>query len=216
MTRLMSTSGHTAYWSWEIDSESDQNINIASELALSTSEILRSRNLMNLSEVRVRWHRAGQGYFGYKSLINVFEGETVDAQELTDRILASQPMKYPDAEPGLLGLSGPGVWIDSDGEERKDHGLIDISFFITPWDIDVTLGVRHDIWSWFDFSGIPHPEIYQKNAPRLTSVIKEMEELLGIETTPGEPTYFATPERYGIARTEANEDGTGFDSTGLL
>ncbi|XKK39099.1 hypothetical protein HFP72_32640 [Nocardiopsis sp. ARC36] len=94
--------------------------------------------------------------------------------------------------------------------------LVDISLSIHSKEIWVSLMVRHDIWSFYDFSGNPHPEIYEKNAPRLTAALKAIENELDAETVEGEPTFFAEPEQYGIAIDEPDESGKGVDSTMFL
>jgi hypothetical protein len=216
MTILPSIPGISASWSWELELDDDLYLDRVVETAILISEILQEHKLMDLDQIDVHWLRKGHGFIGMRSVISNSGGDKADAAELVNRILASRPVRYTDTEPKKLVLSGPGCWVDTEGEEHRGHGLIEVTLFVTPEDIDVSLGVRHDIWSWYDFSGNAHPEIYRRNAPRLSAVLKEIEERLGTETIPDEPTYFATPEQYGIRIDPPNENGRGFDAAGQI
>ncbi|MFE6385143.1 hypothetical protein [Nocardiopsis dassonvillei] len=216
MTILLSIPGTSASWSWELELDNDLYLDRVAETAILVSEVLQEHKLMDLNQIDVHWLLKGHGFIGVRSVISNSEGDKADAAELVDRILASRPVRYTDAEPKKLVLSGPGFWVDAEGEEHRGHGLIEVTLFVTPEDIDVSLGVRHDIWSWHDFSGNAHPEIYHRNAPRLSAALKEIEEHLGTETIPDEATRFATPEQYGIKINSPSGDDRGFDAGGQL
>lgn len=216
MTLLLSSPEISASWSWELELEGNHYLDRVAETAILLSEVLGENNLMDLTHISVHWLRKGYGFIGTRSTISNSRGDKADAAGLVDRVLASQPVRHTDTEPRKLVLSGSGVWIDAEGEEHRDHGLIEATLFVTPDDIDVNLGVRHDIWSWYDFSGTPHPEIYHGNAPRLSAALKKIEERLETETVPDEPTYFASPELYGIKIDPPDQNGRGFNSTARL
>lgn len=135
---------------------------------------------------------------------------------VSERITESQPVGHPDTHVGQIELLGSGYWINADGEKKREERLVDVSILLSPDDISVALGVRHDIWMWFDFSGKPHPKVYNNNKTRLSEALKEIEEALGTDTIPGDSTYFAEPEKYGIVTPEANSEGFGRNETHML
>lgn len=216
MTQLLSASRDIASWDWYVDNENSQGLGKASGMVLSVSEILTRHSLLELDEVRVSWHKFGHGSIGFRSLVSLNGAGDLSAGVLADRITASQPVGCPEAYVGQIDLLGSGFWINSSGEMKLENRLVDVSLLIDPVDISVALSVRHDIWMWFDFSGIPHSEVYHNNAPRLSAALREIEEALETEIIPGDATYFAEPEGYGIATPDANLLGLGRNETHML
>jgi hypothetical protein len=216
MTLLLSSPETYASWNWEIEEESDDNLDHAARAAVSIAGILKKHELLNFTQMKISWHRWGSGPVGVRSLISVHEGPDVSAEDLTRMVAASQPVGYTDTYAGRLELIGPGVWINAAGEKKREQELVGVSLSVDESGIYVILWVIHDIWSWYDFSGRPHPEVYHNNAPRLTAALKEIEAALGVETEEGEETYFAVPEKYGIATPTTAAEGAGFDATGRL
>ena len=78
--------------------------------------------------------------------------------------------------------------------------------------------MHHDIWAWYDFSGRPHPEIYDQNAPRLAAALEDVETALQVETENGEGTYFGRAEGFWIKRPDSEDlvDGLAMNSTDRL
>ncbi|SHI56736.1 hypothetical protein SAMN05421803_101603 [Nocardiopsis flavescens] len=219
MTRLLSSPETTAAWNWEIETESDGengNLGRGARAALSMAEILKKHGLLDLSQMMVSWHRAGVGPIGFRSLISMHEGASTSPDDLVQMISASRPAGYTDALAGQLELLGPGVWINNEGHTKREQKLIGAFLSMDEFAVWGTLWVMHDIWSYYDFSGQPHPEVYNNNAPRLASVLKEIETSLDVEIEEGEPTYFATPEKYGILTPTTEAEGLGFDATDRL
>lgn len=140
----------------------------------------------------------------------------MSSKVLSERIMSSQPAGFPDSYAGQIEILGSGYWINADGERKREEQLVNVSLLVTPDDISVALGVRHDIWMWFDFSGRPHQSIYNNNKLRLSETLKEISEVLKTDIIPGDPTYFATPEEDGIATPTPSPDGFGRDETHML
>src|SRR5699024_3415936 len=161
------------------------------------SRVLDRQSLMDLSEIRVSWHRHGQGPIGFRSLISLRDIQELNAEVMTERIMSSRPAGYSDTHAGQIELLGSGYWINANGERRREEQLVDVSLLVTPDYISVALGVRHDIWMWFDFSGRPNEKIYNSNKPRLSEAFKEISEFLKTETIPGDPTYLPRPKKMG-------------------
>src|SRR5690625_1973545 len=216
MTQLLSAPSDIASWDWYVDVEGGEVLNSTTSLALSISRVLDRQSLMDLSEIRVSWHRHGQGPIGFRSLISLRDIQELNAEVMTERIMSSRPAGYSDTHAGQIELLGSGYWINANGERRREEQLVDVSLLVTPDYISVALGVRHDIWMWFDFSGRPNEKIYNSNKPRLSEALKEISEVLKTETIPGDPTYFATPEEDGIAIPDTFPNGLGRDEIHML
>jgi hypothetical protein len=216
MTLLLSSPEPSASWSWEVETEGEDNLEHCTRAAISVAKVLKKHELLNLSQIKVSWHRWGYGPTEFDSLIGIYEGPSVSPEFLGKKITASQPIGQPDTNAGQVELIGNGVWINAHGEKKREHRLVGSDIFVHDFGFAVTLWVMHDIWSWYDFSGRPHPEVYHNNAPRLTAALKEIEAALGVETEEGEETYFAVPEKYGIATPTTEAEGAGFDATGRL
>lgn len=215
MTRPLSAPSEIAYWDWYVDIENGEVLNSATAITLSISKALDRHALMELSEVRVSWHRLGQGSIGFRSLVPLRGIQGLSAEIMAEMIMSSQPAGFPDTYAGQIELLGSGYWINADGERNREEQLVNVSLLVTPDDISVALGVHHDIWMWHDFSGRPHQNVYN-NKPRLSEILKEISEILKTEITPGDPTYFATPEEDGIAIPDTSANGFGRDETHML
>jgi hypothetical protein len=77
------------------------------------------------------------------------------------------------------------------------------------------VAVFHDVWGYFDFAGTPHPDVQERNAPRLAAALRALDSLLGVVAEQGDPTYFGRAEGYGVETPDAI-DGRGPDLTDLL
>lgn len=93
---------------------------------------------------------------------------------------------------------------------------MELSFRLYRDGMSAKISVHHDIWKWFDFTGRPHPEVYNRNAPRLAEALRELNSVLGVELEPGEPTYYGTPAESGIVTPDPDENGMGLDVTDLM
>ena len=173
MTQLLSAPSDIASWDWYVDVESGEVLNSATSLALSISRVLDRQSLMELSEIRVSWHRYGQGPIGFRSLVSLRGIQGLNAEVMTERIMSSQPAGYPDTHAGQIELLGSGYWINANGERKREEQLVDVSLLVTPDYISVALGVRHDIWLWFDFSGRPFVAPAVEQAATITQLHSE-------------------------------------------
>ncbi|CAL9373776.1 hypothetical protein SUDANB121_00926 [Nocardiopsis dassonvillei] len=186
-------------WSWEASSDTD-GLTLADACTRlhTAADVLADEGLCTPHTLRVSWLRPGEGYSGFASVMDLDPAAGSTADALADRVPVGRPSGLPDAEPQALTLAGPGTWIDAGGGERRAHGLVDASVYLAPWFLEVTVGVRHDIWLRNGFSGSPHPQVYRRNAPRLARALEGIEKALDLETVPGEPTPHGVPDKYGI------------------
>lgn len=130
----------------------------------------------------------------------------LDSPETVERILSSRPVGCPDAAVDWIELLGPGIWIDAEGRRRRESHLVELEVYTNPIAARVRLSVHHDVWVYYDFFGNPHPEVYRANAPRLEAALRELEDVLGVESCPGEHTLFGTPN--GTASGLSNQTRT--------
>ena len=140
----------------------------------------------------------------------------LDDPSFPDKVLGSRPSAFPDAEVDDLHVVGPGTWVDAGGEAHEEPRLVELAVSPDPLGPTATLAVHHDIWNWFDFSGHPHPEVHDQNAPRLAAALRELNSALGVTPELGEPTYFGSALAFGIAVPDARDDGMGPDLTDKL
>lgn len=211
MTQILSASSEIASWDWYVEIENGKVLDSASAMTLSISRALDQKALMELAGIQISWHRHGQGSIGFRSRVSLCDLQRLNEEFITERITESQPVGHTDTHVGQIELLGSGYWINADGKKKRVNRLVDVSILLDPDDISVALGVRHDIWMWFDFSGKPHPKVYYNNKTRLSEALKEIEGILGTDTIPGDPTYFAEPEKYGIVTPEANSEGFSYN-----
>lgn len=212
MSLLLSAPEPVGQWTWDIDAESDDNLERGVHLIPPIARVLRSHGLLDLSRVQVSWHTHGQGATRFSSLVSVYKENQEPSENLLHLIMESRPSVLPNSYPGRITLLGSGTWIDADGRERIEERLALVTLLTDTFWVHLTLEVQHDIWAWFDFSGTPHPEIYQKNAPRLSSALQEIEEIMGVETEPGNATFFGTSEKYGVKTPKTKQEGSCFDA----
>ncbi|MBS2964800.1 hypothetical protein KGA66_17210 [Actinocrinis puniceicyclus] len=131
-------------------------------------------------------------------------------------VVAARPDELPErAVPGEIELEGPGSWYDADGAAHADDGLLRITVDLLPGDPWVQVEVFHDVWMPYDFTGRPHPEVYQCNASRLAAALTDINALLGAEAEPGELTYFGRAVALGVENS-FDDDGEPLDVTDLI
>ncbi|MET7362910.1 hypothetical protein ABZS76_31395 [Streptomyces sp. NPDC005562] len=197
MSMLMRAPRECASWEWELEDFADPGLGSALMVASQMSAVLREQGLIEPEGIEWLWFVRGVGGIGVTTRLSV-SGLLNDVQ-LVERVLQSRPTGFPDAEVGAISVTGPGLWLDAEGVERYESGLVSLS--VSPDDISLAadLSVHHDIWGYCDFKGVPHPEIQKRNAPRLTAALRSLTELLGTEAQPGEPTYFGQAVGYEVA-----------------
>lgn len=124
----------------------------------------------------------------------------LDDPALPGRLIAARASDIDaGARMDALQVEGVGTWIDADGGSHEVEGLLLLTVdLMTPALPGVRFEVFHDIWMTHDFRGRPHQEICERNAPRLASMIREFEEILGAEADADPHSMFGTPRRFGI------------------
>ncbi|POX38644.1 hypothetical protein C3486_22085 [Streptomyces sp. Ru73] len=202
-----------ASWEWELDGFAPPGLESALDTASRMAELLRRHGLLEPSRVEWRWFVYGVGGIGVTTGLSVMG--RLDPADLAQRIQQSRPAGYPEAQAGVLTVSGTGTWFDADGEERREQDLVVLSVDPDERHLAADVAVFHDIWGHFDFKGFPHPEIHKRNAPRLAAALQELETLLGTAAEPGDATYFGRAEGYGIEMPDVI-DGRGPDLTDRL
>ncbi|WP_147453939.1 hypothetical protein [Nocardiopsis sp. Huas11] len=204
-----------ASWEWLQETPNGRDLLLGASVAAKASQILGDHNLLNVKRVEVSWDHQGKGPIGVGSIIYMPPDKKLAADDLMAQIAACQPKAYPDSRAFRLYMTGPGAWIDVQGKEKWEPRLVEFMVDVQIFGVSGVLSVIHDMWSWYDFSRDPHPSVYENNAPRLAAAIREMEESLGVESEPGEATFYAEPERYGTKYYPPDEEGKGFDAAGL-
>ena len=215
MTLLPSARSVVASWEWLRETPNGRDLLLGASVAAKASQILGEHKLLDLKRVEIFWDHQGKGPIGVGSIITMPSGKKLVADDLMTQIAACQPKAYPDSRAYRIYMTGPGAWIDAQGKERWEPRIVDFMVDVQIFGVAGILSVIHDIWSWYDFSGNPQPLVYENNAPRLAAAIREIEDSLGVEAEPGESTFYAEPERYGIKYYPPDEEGKGFDAAGL-
>ncbi len=214
MSLLMRSPKATATWTWVVEhDEGSDGLEVGCTTAVSVAKALRGCDLLYLDCVDVDWFQYGAGHTGYRS--RILHCSDVTAGALADKVREARPMGRPEAYPESLLLIGPGNWITPEGRKRGEPELLGVSIDVATEDTMVELSVYHDIWAENDFFGRPHPEVHDRNAPRLRKVLTDLEALLG-ETEIGEPTYFGTAIDDGVAAPRGGSVGGGLDVTDRL
>ncbi|MCK9871337.1 hypothetical protein MRI28_17120 [Nocardiopsis dassonvillei] len=212
MSLLLRAPEPVGHWTWDVDIDDEHPLERAVALIPPLARALGSHRLLDLTRVQVTWHVSGKGNTRFSSLISVYKEDVGDPGRLVRLIEDARPSALPDAAPGRIDLVGSGTWVDADGRERTEQDLALVTLQVNKFWLHLTVEVQHDIWSWFDFSGTPHPDVHQKNAPRLADALREIERVMGVETEPGDPTFFGTSEKYGITTPTTKDEGAYFDA----
>lgn len=215
MTLLPSAHSVVASWEWTQETPGGRDLLLGASIASKAAQVLSARKLLSVKRVEISWNHKGKGHIGIGSIISISPSGKIDADALLARIADSQPKSYPNSRAYRIYMKGPGSWINAQGEEKTEPRLVDFAVDVHAFGVSGVLSVIHDIWSWYDFSGNPHPLVYQNNAPRLTAAIREIEDSIGVITEPGEATFYAEPEQYGIKYYPPDEEGKGFNAAAL-
>ncbi|MFI1371421.1 hypothetical protein ACH4UY_05325 [Streptomyces longwoodensis] len=213
MSTLPRAPRERASWFWDLYDVDAPGLAPALSLAARLSEVLARHAL--LTPVRLEYLWTGAGSTGVRTTLDL-AGTPLGNAALPDRVRGSRPVAHPAAHVTNLSVLGTGTWIDAEGDSRREYRLVDVSVSAAPTGLSAELSVHHDIWGRYDFWGRPHPEVQQRNAPRLAAALRDLTALLGAPPEPGEPTYFGMATVDGVAEPEADENGRGPDVSGWL
>ncbi|MZE80496.1 hypothetical protein GTY57_27100 [Streptomyces sp. SID5475] len=201
-------------WHWELDDVAPSGLESALTVAARMTEVLNGLGLLSPAMLEYGWFARGSGSVGIISRLIL--SSPIDDPSVPGRVLGSQPSAFPDAQVKRFEVIGSGTWFDAAGKSRREHQLVELSFRLYRAGMSAKITVHHDVWKWFDFTGRPHPEVYNRNAPRLAEALRELNSVLGVELEPGEPTYYGTPMESGIVTPDPDENGMGLDVTDLM
>ncbi|MGW3089737.1 hypothetical protein [Streptomyces sp. NPDC001108] len=214
MAFLMRAPRHCGSWSWDLDETMPAGFDSALTVAIQMIDILNRFDLFSPVTLEYKWYMPRSGPTGVGTCLTI--ADSPDKSSLHEKVQGSRPAAFPEAEVGILHFTGSGAWSDAKGNLRREPLLVDVSVNPSLFSLVAEISVHHDIWSWFDFSGHPHPEVYSRNAPRLADALREITSTLGVEPEVGEPTYFGHALGYGISTPDADKNGLGLDVTDRL
>lgn len=220
MPTLMRAPKQVGSWYWDLEEITPNGTDselIAATLAAAAefAEILKGYGLLNVNKIEYSWNVPNHRWTSLRSALFV-PVTPLNDPKLLEMMLGSQPSAFPDAPIDDFYISGTGTWFNSDGEPRREPELINLSLSPSSLGISAELNVHHDVWGWFDFSGRPHPEVYNRNAPRLAEALQDITSHFGVEPETGDPTYFGSAVGFGISTVDADADGMGLDVTDHL
>ncbi|MFI9308353.1 hypothetical protein [Streptomyces triculaminicus] len=211
MSTLMRAPRECGSWFWDLEDVSQPGLDSALAVAHRMAEVLERHGLLTPHRLEYSWYVLDSG--GIDVTTTLALTVPLGDSHVSERVLQSRPCGFPDAEVDDIHVVGPGTWIDAKGESRREPRLVDLSVSPAPVSLTAELAVHHDIWGWFDFAGKPHPDVYQRNAPRLKAALQELNSILGVDAEPGEATHFGFASDLGIGTPDAYEDGSGPDLT---
>ncbi|MEU0688215.1 hypothetical protein [Streptomyces uncialis] len=214
MSLLMRAPEEVASWEWDLKRVLPSGLQPALETGVRMAAVLTEHGLLAPSALEWDWFVVGKGGIGVWTRLALPSG-TLDTSDLAQRVLQCRPAGFDTAEPADILVAGYGEWFDADGQSHQERGLVELT--VTPDELGpfAQLSVYHDIWSGYDFRGHPHPELHQRNAPRLAAALRALDDMLGVACEPGELTYFGQAEGHGVAAPELI-DGIGPDLTDRL
>ncbi|WP_432015080.1 hypothetical protein [Streptomyces cucumeris] len=214
MTTLLRAPRQCASWYWDLDEIVPPGMESALKVASHAVTVLKQFDLLTPVSLEYNWYVLYSGFTGVRSSLYGFT--SLDDPALPKKLLASRPSGFPKAQISEVSVVGSGTWFDGAGEARVEPQVVDLSVTTDPFGPSVTVSVHHDIWSWFDFSGRPHPEVHSRNAPRLADALRALESALGMEAETGEATYFGSAVGYSVSTPDADDDGMGPNLTRKL
>jgi hypothetical protein len=213
MSILMRAPEECASWEWELDEFASPGLGAALMTAARMSAVLREHELLEPSSLEWTWLVHGVGGIGVTTRLPVMG--RLDEADLAQRIEKSRPAGFPDAEAGVISVSGSGKWLDAQGGEHREPDLVVLTVSPDSRHLSAEVAVFHDVWGYFDFRGAPHPDVQKRNAPRLAAALRALDSLFGTAAVEGDPTYFGRAEGHGVEMPDVI-DGRGPDLTDLL
>lgn len=218
MSSLLRAPERVGAWRWDLEDRAEPGLVSALRTAARMSDVLRKHGLMHAAErLRWGWFAEGVGGLGITTELSLFNS-SLDDEDLPRRVLGCRPEAFPTAE--ILGIFvlGRGSYLDAAGRERSEDGLVELIVHPVDDGLSATLGVYHDIWDDYDFSGRPHPEVHERNAPRFAAALRDIDELLGVPADAEDSTYFGMAEGRGLERTDPDDlvDGLALDRSDRL
>ncbi|MEU1899314.1 hypothetical protein ABZ512_13105 [Nocardiopsis dassonvillei] len=216
MSKLLRAPSEVGSWLWYIEAPEKPDISDSLTVVAKLAGVLGKHELLKSDIMEVCWSQYGKGKIGIWTRIS--PGVAFADSRYADFVQQSRPSGFPDAYAAHIETVSTGIWIDADGRRHRERQLVSLVVSPEPGEIQVEISVHHDIWSWYDFAGHPHPEIYDQNAPRLAAALENVEKVLQVETENGEGTYFGVSEGFWIKRPDAEDlvDGLAMDSTDRL
>ncbi|MFI5631305.1 hypothetical protein ACIA8E_18405 [Streptomyces sp. NPDC051664] len=214
MSTLMRAPRECGSWFWDLEEFAPPGLESALVTAARIVEVLQKYKLLTPHRLEYRWYILDSG--GINITTNLALTVPLSDANLPEQIRNSRPVGFPGADVDDLQVVGPGQWFGPEGAPRGEPRLLSLSVSPAPVGLSAELAVHHDIWGWFDFAGRPHPDVYERNAPRLTAALQDLNALLGVDAEPGEATLFGFATPLGIGIPDALEDGSGPDVTNKL
>ncbi|MFF3919495.1 hypothetical protein ACFYZB_39935 [Streptomyces sp. NPDC001852] len=215
MSTLMRAPRPCGSWFWDLSDVHEPGLPSALSIAARMADVLKKFDLLTPVRLEYGWYVLDAGSTGVTSSL-IIATTPLNDPKLPERVMGSRPFAFPDAEVDDLKVVGSGSWITAEGAARTEPRLIELAVSPDPLGPTAEVAVHHDVWSWFDFSGRPHPEIYNRNAPRLADALRELTAVLGVGPEAGDATYFGHAVEYGISTPDAYDDGLGPNLTDKL
>ncbi|MFE1431883.1 hypothetical protein ACFW5G_05710 [Streptomyces griseoaurantiacus] len=188
-----------ARWAWGRDDDSADDVTRCLRDALAALSVLaRHRFVPSAVDLRVSVREAGKSnnylYRGDIAVPTDAGGHGQALARVVDRVRAAMSAGEVGAVDASATCKGP-VATGHGEEQGEDLFLLGASAFAGFVSVDLTTFT--DVWLPFDLKGRPQPEVHAANGPRLAAALRELAEVLGSETDPDDPTYFARPTEDG-------------------
>ncbi|MEV2275831.1 hypothetical protein AB0I72_09610 [Nocardiopsis sp. NPDC049922] len=216
MSTLLRAPSEVGSWLWYVEGPEKPDIGDSLDVLARVAGVLEKHGLFRSDVLEVCWNEYGRGKIGVWT--RLAPGVPYTDPRYAAFVRQSRPSGFPQAHAAHLDTVSTGTWIDARGGRRQELQLVNLTVSPEPGEIEVEVSVHHDIWSWYDFSGHPHPEVHDRNAPRLAAALEEVETALQTGTENGESTYFGVSEGFWIKRPDPEDlvDGLAMDATDRL
>ncbi|MFF2013325.1 hypothetical protein ACFVWY_30270 [Streptomyces sp. NPDC058195] len=208
----MIASTPVARWLWGRDSEVDVIIRCIRDSLCAYSVLSAHQLACGNPNFKISVTKSGKSNsYLFRGEIPSGGGAVIEVSERLARAVEA------DLDPGEIGsvdtsVRCSGILMGKEGGYLQDDlfhlGTSAFLDFVT-----TDLITYSDAWMAYDLKGIPQPVVCAKNAPRLTSALKETSVILDSETDPEDPTRFGKPTENGV-ESHFEDDGTPSDSWG--